>query len=92
MPVHSHEANTDIANLVGTISYVSQGGGESGIFTRNSTWNTKIQAQGYGDDWGRNVTLNATHSHTVIINSTGSNQAHNNLPPYIAIYIWKRTA
>ena len=92
LPVHSHEANTDIANLVGTISYVSQGGGESGIFTRNSTWNTKIVATGYSDDWGRNVTLNATHSHTVIINSTGSNQPHNNLPPYIAIYIWKRTA
>ena len=33
-----------------------------------------------------------THSHTVTINSTGSNQAHNNLPPYLAIYIWERTA
>lgn len=30
------------------------------------------------------------HSHTVIINNTGSNQPHNNLQPYVTCYIWKR--
>lgn len=30
------------------------------------------------------------HSHTITINSTGNNQSHNNLQPYISIYIWKR--
>ena len=24
--------------------------------------------------------------------STGGSQAHNNMPPYIAVYVWKRTA
>ena len=24
--------------------------------------------------------------------STGGGQAHNNMPPYIAVYVWKRTA
>ena len=31
-----------------------------------------------------------TQSNTT--NSTGGGQAHENLPPYIAIYIWKRTS
>ena len=26
------------------------------------------------------------------INSTGGGQAHNNMPPYLAVYVWKRTA
>lgn len=28
----------------------------------------------------------------VDITSTGGSQAHNNMPPYLAVYIWKRTA
>ena len=40
----------------------------------------------------RTFTINATHGHTISINNTGSNQTHNNMQPYLAIYIWKRTA
>lgn len=34
----------------------------------------------------------ANHSHTVTVESTGSGMAHNNMPPYITVRMWKRTA
>lgn len=32
------------------------------------------------------------HIHSVTVNNTGGNQAHNNLPPYLAVNMWRRTA
>ena len=33
-----------------------------------------------------------SHSHTVTINNTGGDGAHNNMPPYLAVYVWERTS
>ena len=34
----------------------------------------------------------ASRSWTGATSSVGSNQPHNNMPPYLAVYVWKRTA
>lgn len=46
-----------------------------------------------------NMTSSATHAHTVpvhshsvSINAFGGNGAHNNVQPYVAVYIWRRIA
>lgn len=37
---------------------------------------------------GWDINVNATHTH----NSVGSGESHDNMPPYLAVYMWKRIA
>ena len=32
-----------------------------------------------------------SHSHTISVSDTGKNLSHNNMSPYLSVYIWKRT-
>ena len=45
-----------------------------------------------GKTWGNPDGNNWLGSNTVASSSTGGGQAHNNMPPYKAVYIWERTA
>lgn len=38
------------------------------------------------------VKYTAGENHSSYINATGGDQPHNNMPPYLAVYIWKRVA
>ena len=50
-----------------------------------ANWSSASQT-GHSTYWG------GKNSTTLTCSSKGGNQAHNNMPPYIAVYVWQRTA
>ena len=47
---------------------------------------------GSGGDTGLGSGSTWTSTITARTNAAGGSQPHNNMPPYLAVYIWKRTA
>nr|DAP07342.1 MAG TPA: hyaluronidase [Bacteriophage sp.] len=85
LPSHNHTA---------TIS--TNGEHNHGLPT---TGNYNGGGTGYDDGGGNNpnytrcyTSINGNHSHTININNTGSSRSHNNMQPYLSVYMWKRTS
>lgn len=85
LPAHNHTAST---NTTGNHTHQFQ------LYGPNGNTNMNFPSD-FDTNYARNkgTTLSAgNHSHTININNTGSSQSHNNMQPYLAVYMWKRVS
>lgn len=87
IPAHTHGSKTLTGQ--GPEVYASKNVNCSGIVTQTITVNNREYTQngGVSNRWLK-FSIKATHEHS----SVGGNGAHNNMPPYEVVNIWKRTA
>nr|DAM76111.1 MAG TPA: baseplate wedge protein [Caudoviricetes sp.] len=98
LPSHGHTASTDTININGgfRLDGTEIGGttSASGVFSIGSSF-TPSKGHGNsggGSNAGRNINFNSTHSHKITINNVGEGQSHNNIQPYLTVYMWKRVS
>ena len=80
----SHEHNITIS---------SAGNHKHGIYSHYNEEGSNGVADAYRSTANGVYTENAgDHTHTANIKNTGSDMPHNNMQPYLAVYMWKRTS
>lgn len=91
MPSHSHAMiySSIQGTLSGAITGTSAGSnvGSNGVLNWQNGYELQLQLGGHGFVVAE-PHIAADHTHSII--ATGSNQSHNNLQPYTAIYMWQR--
>lgn len=84
MPSHSHTG------------YTSTDGYHSHSFpgrSANGDYGPSAESFASSDDARTlEVSYGGYHDHTVTISSAGGGASHNNMPPYLVVHMWKRTA
>lgn len=94
LPEHSHSGTTNVdGHHRHDIAYYAadavQATNNDYIGSSGMGWSTHYRLNEWLTFDGNNK---SAHSHSFTTNNTGSNTAHNNMPPYLAVYMWKRVA
>lgn len=92
---HSHNGTASSTSLTGKAwargpEYAIHGSeGILGVYSITNDWFGQGHAEGGGHSAG--FTIDASHSHTVDVTSSGGNTSHENRMPYTVVQMWKRT-
>lgn len=90
---HNHTGRTGRSGLHGHVLWSGNGRTGDGYFSQGQRYTNKA-SQMNDVDWSGNhehdFTTNWDGVHTHPIKTDGGSQPHNNMPPYLAVYIWKR--
>ena len=103
MPSHSHPCYSPSGHTWG-VNYGSLTATNTTFtFTPAGVWASQyggeqLYASAVGSGSGHSHTLNShthslqSHTHSIGATTTGGASNTNNMPPYLAVYVWKRTA
>lgn len=87
--VSAVESGANAFTFSGSTARATGGASGSTSVTHNAYFNASRT-------WSGETSEEGAHTHTLTpsgtISSVGGGSAHNNMPPYLAVYIWKRTA
>ena len=90
MPSHNHSASSNTVGSHGHNIYYGSYGNKSHASIDASRMDLSESAMSGSY---RNFTAdNGGHSHTISVGNSGSGGVHNNMPPYLGLYVFKRTA
>lgn len=100
MPTHNHSGSIGSGGSGNTGSNSHSHGLKYRIYKGPSTGIDRVFASSSGDNTsGSSITTTNTHNHSIpnhthglSIGSSGGNGEHNNLQPYVSVYIWRRVA
>lgn len=95
IPSHNHDVGTLQAASAGDHTHKIQIETKK-IVANNTTSSSNPSVpsanSGYMSDWCGRTDTQGAHAHTItgFTGSTGSGTAHNNMPPYLNVYMWMR--